>query len=151
MADLRACDLCGKAPANRVEVGLVLWAVVEPEQPTATSEALDACEAHQENAADALHAHAKETLREQIPFHIRMIAVSRKRDGFQEEFNTAVKPLLEAFAANHADPPADLVTRRDGLLQSIHEAEQERLSIAVIATGLSDARVKAMRAAVKLA
>jgi len=150
MADVKSCDLCGKSPAQQVEVAIILWGIVRPDQPTATSEVLDACPECQVPAIGALVEHLKATLHEQAPFQIEMFKAAAERDAAQERFNTEVKPTLEILAqANVSTIPDALAAKRDAALKLIEEAEARRLMIFNDATKVHDTRVAAMRTAIR--
>lgn len=149
--DAKVCDICGKSPANRIEVGISMYGVAIEGQPTGSSEGLDACEACQEAAIDKLVVHIRETLREQVPKHAELLGPG----GIQERLDAATTALLETdrLVKSHADAGADvpqeIADSHTENLNAVAELEADRRAVLVEGTQLADKRVAAFAKSLK--
>lgn len=153
MADVKACDRCGKSPAHRAEVSVAIWNIAEVDQPTATILGADTCASCQEATVDTLHKHAVEMLREQAPLHKKAIELRDRRDRAENAMRS-IRPALDAArAAAERNPDTvidkQMVAREGELLEEIAAAESERLDVITQGTKSSDAIVSKMRKALK--
>jgi hypothetical protein len=146
VSDKTACDICGNSPAQRVEVGVVLYGVVIPEMPTGFSEAIDACAADQVAAIDALFAHSKATLEEQVPFHREMQEHAATRDAAQRDLD-GMRPMLAMLAEVPSDKWTEDAKRTkaeaDAIAARVAEGEVARVAAFTKAREKHDARTAA--------
>jgi len=150
MADVKTCDSCGKSPANRVEVAVVLFGVVTPDGPTGTSLACDACESCQEPAIKVLAEQAMIMLREQVPLHQAMSVAARERDAVQAELNALAPELKHYDTVERAEKmPVELRARRDTLIGQASEAEARRVAAFEEGRKTGEARNAAVQVALK--
>lgn len=154
MADVTNCDLCGATPAFRVEVGASIWNVARAGSPTGSTEAVDACEEHQEDAIRLLAEHVTHTLREQVPFHVEIEQRNDEIAAAQSRVAESGRVLMahEAAHAHMSDPtpaPSEVTTPHEANLLEIAALEGKRLEHIQKATTLHNQRVSEFRASLK--
>lgn len=138
MAIQRICVRCGQAPANRIEVSLAMWSVAQDEMPTSASLGEDSCEHHQEEVITILEKHVREMLREQIPIHRQLMALSHERDAAQSLVDEHA-PILRSSADDEG-----VVKEHKKRLAAVAKKEAAHIELQRSGTALSDKRVALM-------
>lgn len=146
MADVTTCDLCGESPANKVDVGIVLYGVAAPDAPTGSSECMDSCESCQVKAVDLLVSHVKATLSEQVPYH----AAVQEHNATIEENQatlaiTSQSVRAHVLAHGEGDLPEKVRVPHEAALLAVADAEDARAATLVEAQAAADKRVAAFR------
>lgn len=143
MPDLKTCDLCGKSPAYRTELGINLDAVVPGTVSTGLAEAVDACEACRPKAISKLVEHVRDALEEQIGVHADIAAVVSEVEVAAAAVARTGAPL--APYAGVADAPAELLGPHRKNLEALSARLASREEKVLAGTELLDRRTAALR------
>lgn len=125
MANITACDVCGK-PGQRVQVAYMSMGVVVKDQPTATVFEQDLCDSCRPAAARALFERALTQQEAAIPIQKEVIAARERIADIDVELVTLVGARDANDAASQAWRNADmpvqkLVSERAALGQRVED------------------------------